>query len=688
MTSRELLDLAWIVPALPLLGAVILLFLGKKIGEPIAGWIATGLMALAFVWSIVMFAAMRDLPEHAQVNVHNLFEWLPAGTLHVSFGVYTDPLSITWLLLVTGVGTLIHLYSVGYMHGDSRYSRFFCYLNLFAASMLILVLGSSFLLTFLGWEGVGLCSYLLVSFWYERNAAAVAGKKAFVTNRVGDVGFLLAMFLIFASYGSLDYASMGTGARLISSGTATAIALLLLLAAVGKSAQFPLHVWLPDAMEGPTPVSALIHAATMVTAGVYLLCRAHPFLEASPDAATVVAWIGGLTALTAGTIAIVQPDIKRVLAYSTVSQLGYMFLAVGVGAYSAAVFMVICHACYKGCLFLGAGSVIHGNHDGQDMRIMGRFRRFLPYTAMGMVVAWLAISGIPPLSGFFSKDEIITQVFLAHDYGLWVIALVAAIFTGLYMTRLIFLTFYGNERWDVAAPADALPVVAGGADDHAPDVHASTLGDDATDSDPSPTVSYGHAIQFPAHAAAPHESPATMTGPILMLAFLAAVIGFLNMPFHGLDFFDKWLEPSFHHVEELEPTSFFQGATLEVLAVILALIGITTAYLLYRRGLEDPEHDPLDDRLGAVGRVFGNAYYYDIGIAKLVDVPLRAFARFLDRVVDARIIDGTVDGVGHLVKRAAAGLRHVQNGLVRRYALGIAFGVAALLLYVVVWAGR
>ncbi|MET0275861.1 MAG: NADH-quinone oxidoreductase subunit L [Acidimicrobiia bacterium] len=690
MSSRELLDLAWIVPALPLLGAVILLFLGKKIGEPVAGWIATGLMALAFVWSIVMFIAMRDLPEHAQVNVHNLFTWLPAGTLHVDFGVYTDPLSITWLLLVTGVGTLIHLYSIGYMHGDPRFSRFFCYLNLFAASMLILVLGSTFLLTFLGWEGVGLCSYLLVSFWFERNAAAVAGKKAFITNRVGDVGFLLAMFLIFASYGSLDYSVMGTGAHLVSGGTATAIALLLLLAAVGKSAQFPLHVWLPDAMEGPTPVSALIHAATMVTAGVYLLCRAHPFLQASADASTVVAWIGGVTALAAGTVAIMQPDIKRVLAYSTISQLGYMFLGVGLHAYSAAVFMVICHACYKGCLFLGAGSVIHGNHDGQDMRLMGRFRKFLPYTAMGMVVAWLAITGVPPLSGFFAKDEIITQVYLSHDYGLWVIALIAAVFTGVYMTRLIFLTFYGNERWETPDPATL--VISGGADDHAPAVASATavLDDDPDhlDHDPSPTVSYGNPIAYPEHPHAPHESPGTMTGPILMLAFLAATIGFINMPFHGLDFFDKWLEPSFRHVPELEPSSFFQGATLEVLAVILAIIGITTAYFLYRRGLPDPDHDPLDEKLGVAGRIFGNAYYYDSGIAKLVGGPLRAFANFLDKVVDAKLIDGFVDGTGHLVKRASFGLRHVQNGLVRRYALGIAFGVAALLLYVVVWAGR
>ena len=537
-----------------------------------------------------MFFAMIDLPAEARANTVTLWTWLPAGTLDVDMGFFTDPLSVTWLLLVTGVGALIHLYSIGYMHGDPRFSRFFAYLNLFAASMLILVLGSNFLVTFLGWEGVGLCSYLLVSFWFERNAAAVAGKKAFVTNRVGDVGFLIAMFLIFSSYGSLDYAAMGVGAELVSSGTATAIALLLLLAAVGKSAQIPLHLWLPDAMEGPTPVSALIHAATMVTAGVFLLCRAHPFLEASPDAATVVAWVGGVTALLAGTVAIVQPDIKRVLAYSTVSQLGYMFLAVGVGAYSAAVFMVVCHACYKGCLFLGAGSVIHGNHDNQDMRIMGRFRRFMPYTAIGMVVAWLAIAGIPPLSGFFAKDEIITEVFLAHDYGLWIIALVAAIVTGVYMTRLIFLTFYGNERWQ------PLPVVSGGADDVAAVDEAD---DDLADSDPTPTVDYGDPVRLPEARHEPHESPTNMTAPILLLAGLAAVIGFLNMPFEGLDFFDVWLEPSFPDVEVHEPSSFFQGATLEVLAVVLALVGLLVAARIYRRGLESPERDPLDERLGA-----------------------------------------------------------------------------------------
>jgi NADH-quinone oxidoreductase subunit L len=677
VSERDILDLIWIVPALPLLGASILLLFGKRIGEPLAGWIATGLMGLAFLWSIVTFVAMTNLPADARVNVVTLYTWLPADRLHVDMGFYADPLSVTWILLVTGVGSLIHLYSIGYMHGDSRYSRFFAYLNLFAASMLVLVLGSSFLVTFLGWEGVGLSSYLLVSFWFERNSAAVAGKKAFITNRVGDVGFLLAMFLIFASYRSLDYTAIDVGSRTISEGTATAIALLLLAAAVGKSAQIPLHLWLPDAMEGPTPVSALIHAATMVTAGIFLLCRAHAFLDVSADAGTVVAWVGGVTALLAGTVAIMQPDIKRVLAYSTISQLGYMFLAVGIHAYSAAVFMVICHAFYKGCLFLGAGSVIHGNHDNQDMRIMGRFRKLLPFTAFGMIVAWLAIVGLPPLSGFFSKDEIITSAFLEDDYGLWIIALVAAVFTGFYMTRLIFLTFYGNERWQPTTPAEE---AAQGEIAHVEPA-------DLADSDPTATVSYGAPVEALHSEHPPHESPWIMVLPILALAALAATAGFLNIPFKSTEWFSDWLEPSFRGVADVEPTSFVQGVTLEAVSVVLALIGIGIAYALYRKGLARAAEEPLDAKLGPIAPVLGHAYYYDDTVSKLVAGPGRGFASFLDRVVDQKIIDGTVDGIGGLVKRAALGLRHVQDGLVRRYALGIAFGAAALLLYVVIRAG-
>ncbi|HLM18292.1 MAG TPA: NADH-quinone oxidoreductase subunit L [Acidimicrobiia bacterium] len=692
MSARDLLDLIWIVPALPLFGAVVLLLFGKRIGEPFAGWFATAMVGLSFAASLVMFFARLDLPGEVRVNIISLYTWLPAGALHVDMGFYADTLSVTWILLITGVGSLIHLYSIGYMHGDQRFSRFFAYLNLFVFSMLMLVLGSSFLVTFLGWEGVGLCSYLLISFWFERIPAAVAGKKAFVTNRVGDVGFLLAMFLIFVSYGSLNYAAIPAGAHAISGGTVTAIALLLLLAAVGKSAQIPLHLWLPDAMEGPTPVSALIHAATMVTAGVFLLCRAHVFLDLSSDAMTVVAWVGGTTALLAGTVAILQPDIKRVLAYSTVSQLGFMFLAVGIGAYSAAVFMVLCHAFYKGCLFLGAGSVIHGNGDVQDMRVMGRFRKFMPYTAGAMVVAWLAIAGVPPLSGFFSKDEIISQAYLREDYGLWVIGIVAAGFTAVYMTRLIWLTFYGNARYEATSPAIAnLPVVAGGSGedrvDDDPQAHGRAGVAEDPEGDPTPTVAYGDPVPEPV-GHAPHESPPIMTFPIMLLAVLAAVGGIMNLPFTSMEWLDKWLESSFRGVPEVHPDSFIGGLGLELLTLVIALAGIGLAYTLYKVGLERADRDPLDEKLGGLAPVLGHAYYYDAGISKLVGGPGRALAGWLDRVVDNKIIDGAVNGVGSLFALLSRGVQQVQDGRVRRYALGIAVGAGAGLLYVVIWLGR
>ena len=449
MTARDLLDLAWVIPVIPAFGAVVLLLFGKRIGEPRAGWLATGLMALTFIASVITFLALLSLEPEARHNVSNGFTWLQSGGFKVDFRFLVDPLSTTMILFITGVGTLIHLYAIGYMHGDPRFSRFFAYMNLFAAAMLVLVLGSSFLLTFLGWEGVGLCSYLLVSFWFERNRAAVAGKKAFVTNRVGDVGFMLAMFLIFSKLGTLNYAATGAASHL-SQSTVTAIALLLLLGAIGKSAQIPLHIWLPDAMEGPTPVSALIHAATMVTAGVFLICRAHPFFDASHHAGDIAAWIGAITALLAASVGLAQNDIKRVLAYSTISQLGYMFLAVGVGAYSAAMFHMITHAFFKALLFLGAGSVIHGMHEEQDMRRMGALRKWMPITAGTFIVGWLAIAGIVPLSGFWSKDEILASAWASHNYALWAVGVVAAVITAFYMTRQVYLVFYGNERWSDA----------------------------------------------------------------------------------------------------------------------------------------------------------------------------------------------------------------------------------------------
>jgi len=562
--------------------------------------------------------------------------------------------------------------------------------------MLILVIADNLLLTFLGWEGVGLCSYLLISFWYQRNPAAVAGKKAFVTNRVGDVGFLLAMFLIIATYGSLEYTAMGPAAKIISTGTATAIALLLMVGAMGKSAQIPLHVWLTDAMEGPTPVSALIHAATMVTAGIFVMCRAFPFLQASGDASTVVMWVGAITALLAGTVAVMQPDIKRALAYSTISQLGYMFIAVGIHAYTAAVFMVLCHAFYKGCLFLGAGSVIHGNGDNQDMRIMGAFRKLLPVTAIAMVIAWLSIAGIPPFSGFWAKDEILVDAYADGRYGVWIVGTIAALVTAVYMTRLIFLTFYGNARFTeaIAGPggAEALPVVSGGSDEGddghgdgdghgAVDVVADPFADEPTvkfDEPPRPSRLRGHA---------PHESPVLMLFPIVTLAVLAAFAGLLNLPIGNLDFLARFLEPVFHGVAEADPSTA-QELTAEGLSILMAITGLAIAVAVYRHGLRTPTEDPVVDKLRPASTLMGHAYYWDEGIGAFVGGPGKASASWLDRIFDQKVIDGAVNGVASLTTMGSRMASKLQDGFVRRYALGVLLGVVAIVLFMLLWAGR
>ncbi|HSO96177.1 MAG TPA: NADH-quinone oxidoreductase subunit L [Acidimicrobiia bacterium] len=686
MNARDVLGLVGIVALLPLIGAAFLMAFGRRLGSPRAGWVATGLMALAFAWSVVQLAALLSLPPDARSHVSIIFTWLPADQLHVNIGFLADPLSITWCLLVTGVGTLIHLYAIGYMRDDPNTGRFFAYFNLFAASMLILVLASSYLLTFLGWEGVGLCSYLLIAFWYERSTAALGGKKAFIYNRVGDIGFLIAMFLLIAQFGTLDYGATGHAALHASGGITTAIALLLFLGCTGKSAQIPLFPWLPDAMEGPTPVSALIHAATMVTAGVFLICRAHPFFDASHSAMTVVAWIGAITALVAGTMAVLQPDIKRVLAYSTISQLGYMFLALGTGAYAAAVFFVLMHAFYKACLFLGAGSVIHGNGENQDMRVMGALRRFMPYTAGAMVVAWLAIAGAPPFDGFWAKDGVLEAAYVRHDFGIWAVGIVAAVMTALYMTRLILLTFFGNARWGTS-DAPAVAAVSGGSDDD--DVVASEDVEAELGYEPDylPTVVYGEPPRTPRlHGHEPHESPMLMVLPIVTLAVLSIVGGIIDIPLRGGTHLDAWLEPVFRGAPITE--SFAGAAALSATALAFGAVGILVAFLFYRRGLPSPADDPLQERLGVVGDVIGHGYYYDEAISKAVDGPVRGFATFLDRDVDQRVIDGAVNGTGHLVRRAAEGLRHAQDGLVRRYAIGIALGAAALLLFFLAYAGR
>jgi NADH-quinone oxidoreductase subunit L len=687
VNARDLLGLAGIVPLLPLLGAATLMFFGRRLGGPRSGWLATMLVVASFVWSLILLGAMLSLPVDARSHVSIVFTWLPVDQLRVNVGFLADPLSVTWCLLITGVGALIHMYAIGYLRGDPNMGRFFAYFNLFVGSMLVLVLADNYLLTFLGWEGVGLCSYLLIAYWYERDTAALGGKKAFIYNRVGDFGFMLAMFLIITKFGTLDYVVTGHAAAHASNGVTTAVALLLLLGCVGKSAQFPLFPWLTDAMEGPTPVSALMHAATMVTAGVFLVCRAHPFFAASHDALTVTAWIGAATALIAGTIAVFQPDIKRVLAYSTISQLGFMFLALGAGAYSAAVFLVLDHAFYKGCLFLGAGSVIHGGEENQDMRTMGRLRRYLPITALSMVVAWLAIAGVPPLSGFWAKDGVLEAAYTHHDVGVWVLGVLAAVMTGLYMTRLILLTFYGNARFGDAP----VPAVQGGSDDDVEPADAGAEPDPGLGYDPDyhPTVVYGEPPRpSRLHGHTPHESPWLMTIPIATLAALALIGGILNIPLRSFEWLDKWLAPVFRDVQQPRASTFAGGATLTAVAFGFAAVGIVVGFVYYRRGLADPAVDPLGERLGVVTDVIGHGYYYDEEISALVDGPVRAAAEFLDRDVDQRVIDGAVNGTGHLVRRGAEALRHVQDGFVRRYAVGIALGTAAILLFLLAYAAR
>jgi NADH-quinone oxidoreductase subunit L len=638
--AERLLDFVWVIPALPALGAVVLLVAGRRIGEPKAGWLATLLMALSFLASIGAFFALQSLPGEQRRHVYELWDWFAGtGGFRVGFGFLADPLSITMILFVTGTATLIHLYAIGYMHGDPRFSRFFAYMNLFAASMLVLVLGSSFLVTFLGWEGVGLCSYLLISFWFERNSASVAGKKAFVTNRVGDFGFMLGMFLLFAHTGTLDYLPAFEAAPSLSQGTVTAIALLLFLGAMGKSAQVPLHVWLPDAMEGPTPVSALIHAATMVTAGVFLVSRAHVFFELGGAANDVVAWIGALTALGAATVAVRQNDIKRVLAYSTLSQLGYMFLAAGVGAYGAAIFHMVTHAFFKALLFLGAGSVIHGLHDEQDMRRMGALRKLMPVTAITFVVGWLAIAGVVPFAGFWSKDEILAKAWFSEAISggkaLWAVGLVAALLTAFYMTRQVRLVFFGRARWD-------------------------SSGD---------------------HAVHPHESPPTMTFPLLVLAGLSLTGGLLSLPFTdpNLEFLAHWLEPSLDGAPHIEATSFGAGFLLSLAALGVGVVGIALGISLYRKGLEPDGTDPAERRLGPVAKVLEHAYYFDGAVGRVVAGPGAAFARLCAEGIDRRVIDGAVNGTARVFRELGGGLRRVQTGLVRNYALGIALGAVLLL---------
>ncbi len=624
------LDLVWLIPALPLAGFAVLLVLGRRLGDPAAGWLATAACGSAFLATVVVFAALVGEDQHQRSHVYDLFTWLHVGGFDVKLGFLADPLSITMALFITGIGTLIHLYSIGYMHGDPKFSKFFVYMNLFVFSMLMLVLGSNMLVTFLGWEGVGACSYFLISFWFSKDANASAGKKAFITNRIGDWGFMTAMFLAFATVGSLDYSVVLERAPEMAPVTATAIALLLFVGAIGKSAQLPLFVWLPDAMAGPTPVSALIHAATMVTSGVYLMTRVNPILAQGYDwAPDVIAWVGVITALFAATIAVAQTDIKKVLAYSTISQLGFMFLAVGTGAYVAAIFHMVTHAFFKALMFLGAGSVIHGMHDEQDMRRMGGLRTLMPITAGTFIVGWLAISGVPPFSGFWSKDEILL---FAYDRSpaLWFVGLVTALLTAFYMSRQVFMVFYGDERWREAADAEA-----------------------------------------PLDARRPHESPWLMTLPLVVLAGLALVGGGLNLPFTGdLHFLENWLEPVIEGNERVIDVATGTKVGLAVVAILAGLAGIALAARVYLQ----KKLRPIEPEILLEG------WRFDSSIAAFMGGPGQ---RGFDALVafDRTVIDGAVNGVAGVVSGGGKALRVLQSGFVRSYALGVAVGVVGLLAY-------
>ncbi len=614
--------LATLLLLMPLVGFLFVLVMGPALKEKAIGAIATGVVALSFVFAVVAFVLLLHR-SNREVTVH-LFNWINVGSLHVPAALLVDPLSITMCLFVTGISALIHLYSIGYMHGEKDYRKFFLYLNLFVFSMLVLVLSNNLLMTFVGWEGVGVCSYWLVSYYFERDSAASAGKKAFLYNRVGDFGLLVAMFLLFHFTHTLTYLGIFHLAGTLSPTVATLTVLALLLAATGKSAQIPLFNWLPDAMEGPTPVSALIHAATMVTAGVYLLVRMSPVLTMSPDGRLTIAFIGAITAFVAATIATSQQDIKKVLAFSTVSQIGYMVLAVGVGAYSAAIFLMVAHAFYKALLFLGSGSVIHSLDDEQDMRKMGGLAKYLPLTFPAFLVGWLAISGIPPFAGFFAKGDVLTNVF-QHNKPLWVLGVATAILTGYYMSRLFVLTFRGTERF-----------------------REETHGHD------------------------PHESPWVMTLPLVVLSVLALVGGVIDLPWaHGATL-AHFLNPVFGFVPAVATASTGAQWGLALVDVAAAVIGLLAAFAIWRDTVESPRFE---------SKFFEHVWYWDNFYDATIGRPLTEMAMFDEAVVEPKIIDGAVTGVGVSIRDSAEGLRKIQSGFVRQYALAMVLGFAVIIVY-------
>jgi len=665
-------DLIVLVPLLPLTGAAILGAFGGRWLREKSHLVACLTVGLAFVCALLAVVDLVGMEEGHRFHEVTLYHWLSVGGISIDIAFQLDPLSACMILMVTFVAFLIHVYSIGYMHGDPGYFRFFCYMNLFTFFMLTLVLAANFLTMFVGWEGVGLCSYLLIGFWYQKPSAAAAGMKAFITTRIGDLGLLLGMIAIVWIFGTLDFSSIrdtlvdGGKVNLLFSGTTapvgealerttpllgmslgTLLCLLLFLGAVGKSAQVPLHVWLPDAMEGPTPVSALIHAATMVTAGVYLLARMSFLFATSPMALGIVAIVGAVTAVFAGLIAVTQRDIKRVLAYSTVSQLGFMFMAMGVGSFVAGMFHLLTHAFFKALLFLGAGSVMHGMHDETDVMKMGALRAAMPATAITFLIATLAIAGIPPFAGFFSKDEILWGVKTAFNTAIpWVptvvlvLGLVGTVLTAFYMMRIVALTFYGTKRWEG-------------------DIH-------------------------------PHESPAVMTVPLRVLAFFSVIAGFIGIPaalgamFGGLpNVIEEFLHPAIASSGHYPAGEGHASHTAELgsmgISVVLATIGLATGILFYSRRPDIPKK--LAERFRAGYRVLFRKFYVDEIYGAVLIRPFLGLARAFGWT-DLKVVDGAVNGTGRTVRFGAFLLSRIQTGNLQFYGAVMLVGVIVLIVYV------
>ena len=648
MPTHPILEYLWIIPLLPLLGSAINGLLGAKWAKQYVNVVALGSTGLSF---LVALEAVREFLDSGRgLFRKEFFTWIAAGNFRAGFDLQMDQLTVVMVLVVTGVGWLIHIYSTGYMAHEGGYYRFFSYLNLFMFFMLVLVLAANYVLLFVGWEGVGLSSYLLIGFNFLKKSASDAGKKAFIVNRIGDFGFMLGMFLLFRTFKTLDFQAIFTAQKLLSwptepwgvFGTLTIASLLLFMGATGKSAQLPLYVWLPDAMEGPTPVSALIHAATMVTAGVYVVARSHVLFQHSETALVVVAIVGCATAFFAATIGLVQTDIKRVLAYSTVSQLGYMFLACGVGAFTAGIFHLMTHAFFKALLFLAAGSVIHAMGGEQDMRNMGGLSSKIRWTCLTMWTATLAIAGIPPLAGFFSKDQILFGAYqISGGKPLYGIALLTALLTSFYMFRLIFLTFHGKPRYDERK------------------VHV-------------------------------HESPWSMLGPLVVLAILSFIGGWFALPtvFQGPDYFANFLAPVFGARESGEAGSELAAHQLELIlagvAVIAALLGLTVAYWLCLKQRKKAED--LANSLRPAYNTLLHKYYVDELYDFLVVRPLLWFStNVLWKAADVAAIDGTVNGIAHGATAIGDGVRHSQSGNTRSYAVWVVVGAIIVLAVLFFW---